>query len=261
MKIRWKVREMKGMEKRSGCDGGEVVRVEDGNDDEVEGSADAEVGVAMVEKVRTDPGVVDRVVGHGKSDDDSAGEDEPPKTGGTVPRIFFCIPFATPVKNASDGPQDQIFLRFSGQLLVENFLFSGSSGSVEGLPSLNDWAAAMSNLECKCPAVDGLPNHSGNSSDCVCPLSNASVTSSAPVTRSTRISCIVACAMPANVKLMMERKRKIRVTALCRRIFARCVTWKKWYGWLSSQGGCTVVKMNIVHRKKEAKKWGKVRCF
>jgi hypothetical protein len=122
MKIRWKMREMKGMEKRSGCDCGEVVRVEDGNDDEVEGSADAEAGVAMVEKVRTDPGVVDRVVGHGKSDDDSAGEDEPPKTGGTVPRIFFCIPFATPVKNASDGPQDQIFLRFSGQLLVEKLL-------------------------------------------------------------------------------------------------------------------------------------------
>lgn len=53
----------------------EVVKVEDG-DDEVEGSADAEVDVAIVEKVRTDPEVVGRVVG--KLDGDSAGEDEPP---------------------------------------------------------------------------------------------------------------------------------------------------------------------------------------
>jgi hypothetical protein len=57
---------------------GKVVRVEDGDDDEVEGSADAEVGVAMVEKVRTDPELVGREVG--RLDDDSAGEDEPPKT-------------------------------------------------------------------------------------------------------------------------------------------------------------------------------------
>jgi hypothetical protein len=65
---------------------GEVVRVEDGDDDdddgddedEVEGSADAEVGVAIVEKDRTDPELVGRVVG--RSDDDGAGEDEPPKT-------------------------------------------------------------------------------------------------------------------------------------------------------------------------------------
>jgi hypothetical protein len=58
---------------------GEVVRVENGDDkDEVEGSADAEVGVAIVEKVRTDPEVVGGVVG--VSDNDSAGEDEPPKT-------------------------------------------------------------------------------------------------------------------------------------------------------------------------------------
>jgi hypothetical protein len=63
---------------------GEVVRVEDGDDDdddddEVEGSAeDVEVGVARVEKDRTDPELVGRVVG--RSDDDSAGEDEPPKT-------------------------------------------------------------------------------------------------------------------------------------------------------------------------------------
>jgi hypothetical protein len=60
---------------------GEVVRVEDRDDDgdEVEGSAeDTEVGVAIVEKDGTDPELVGRVVG--RSDDDSAGEDEPPKT-------------------------------------------------------------------------------------------------------------------------------------------------------------------------------------
>jgi hypothetical protein len=50
---------------------GEVVRVEDGGDDddeddEVESSAYAEVGAVIV--------------------------DEPPKTGDTVRRIFFCIP-------------------------------------------------------------------------------------------------------------------------------------------------------------------------
>jgi hypothetical protein len=69
-----------------GAVAGEVVRVEDGDDnddddeddDEVEGSADAEVGVAIVEKDKTDPELVGRVVG--RSDDDSAGEDEPPKT-------------------------------------------------------------------------------------------------------------------------------------------------------------------------------------
>jgi hypothetical protein len=55
---------------------GEIVRVDD-DDDEVEGSADAEVGVAMVEKVRTHPELVNRAVG--KSDDDSDREDEPPK--------------------------------------------------------------------------------------------------------------------------------------------------------------------------------------
>lgn len=59
---------------------GDVVRVEDGDDDDVEvgGSADAEVDVAMVVKDRTDAEVVGRVVGG--LDDESAGEDEPPKT-------------------------------------------------------------------------------------------------------------------------------------------------------------------------------------
>ena len=67
---------------------GEVVRVEDGDDDdddddgddddEVEGSADAEVGVAIVEEDGTDPELVGSVVG--ALEDDSAGEDEPPKT-------------------------------------------------------------------------------------------------------------------------------------------------------------------------------------
>jgi hypothetical protein len=33
---------------------GEVVRVEDGDDEEVEGKADAEVGVAIAEKIKTD---------------------------------------------------------------------------------------------------------------------------------------------------------------------------------------------------------------
>jgi hypothetical protein len=56
----------------------EVVRVEDGDDDEVEGSADAEVDVAIVEKDRTDPELVGRVVG--ALGEDSAGEEEPPKT-------------------------------------------------------------------------------------------------------------------------------------------------------------------------------------
>lgn len=54
------------------------VRAEDGEDDEVEGSAGAEVDVAIVEKDGTDPEVVGRVVG--RSDNDGAGEDEPPKT-------------------------------------------------------------------------------------------------------------------------------------------------------------------------------------
>jgi hypothetical protein len=57
---------------------GEVVRVEDSDDDVVEGSADVEVGVAIVEKVMTDPELVGRIVG--RLDDDCAGEDEPPKT-------------------------------------------------------------------------------------------------------------------------------------------------------------------------------------
>ena len=57
---------------------GEVVRVEGGDDNEVEGSAEAEVDIAIVEEDRTDPEDVGRVVG--RSDDDSAGEDEPPKT-------------------------------------------------------------------------------------------------------------------------------------------------------------------------------------
>jgi hypothetical protein len=40
-----------------------VVRVEDGDDDsEMEGSADAEVGVVIVEKDRTDPELMGRVV-------------------------------------------------------------------------------------------------------------------------------------------------------------------------------------------------------
>jgi hypothetical protein len=81
---------------------------------------------------------------------------------------------------------------------------------MDKLPSLNDWVGIMLNLECKCPTVDGLRNHSGNASDCVCPLSDASVTYSAPVTESTHISCMVGvCARPANVKLTMERKGKI----------------------------------------------------
>jgi hypothetical protein len=83
---------------------GEVVRVEDGDDDdELEGSADAEVGVEIVEKIRTDPELVGRVVG--RSDDDTAVEDEPPKTEDTVPRISFCIPFATPVKTPAMAPR------------------------------------------------------------------------------------------------------------------------------------------------------------
>lgn len=138
-----------------------------------------------------------------------APEDEPPKTR-HVPRISFCIPSA---KVSS---------------LLKKLLISGSSGSVDRLPSLNDWAETMSNLECKCPAVDGLPNHSGNSSDYVRPLSDTSVTPSSPVTKSTRTSCIIGvCATPANEKLTMERKIKIRATVLCRRIFAGCVTWKR----------------------------------
>jgi len=85
---------------------GEVVIVEGRDDDEVEGSADAEVGVAIVEGVGTDPELVGRVVEGvgtdpelvgrvvegvgtgpelvgrvvGRSADDGAGEDEPPKT-------------------------------------------------------------------------------------------------------------------------------------------------------------------------------------
>jgi len=58
---------------------GEVVTVEGGDDnDDVEGSADMEVDVAMAENDGTDPEVVGREVG--RSDDDSAGVDEPPKT-------------------------------------------------------------------------------------------------------------------------------------------------------------------------------------
>jgi hypothetical protein len=56
----------------------EVIKAEDGDDDVVVGSADAGVGVAMVETVMTDPEVVGRIVG--RLDDDGAGEDEPPKT-------------------------------------------------------------------------------------------------------------------------------------------------------------------------------------
>jgi hypothetical protein len=59
----------------AGVVAGEVVRAEEGDDEEeVESSADAEVGVAIVEKDRTDSELV------GRSDDDSAGEVEPPKT-------------------------------------------------------------------------------------------------------------------------------------------------------------------------------------
>ena len=61
----------------------EVVEREDCDEDEdvVGGSADAEVGAAMVEVVMTDPEVV-RIVGgtEGKLDDDGSGEEEPPKT-------------------------------------------------------------------------------------------------------------------------------------------------------------------------------------
>lgn len=57
---------------------GEVVRVEDRVNDVVEGSADTEVGVAMVDKDTIDPELVGRMVG--RLDDDGAGEDEPPKT-------------------------------------------------------------------------------------------------------------------------------------------------------------------------------------
>src|SRR6266576_2885256 len=125
-------------------------------------------------------------------------------------------PICNTGKNASDGPQIKCSFIFLVSSLLKNFLFSVSSGSVDGLPSLNDWAAAMSNLECKCPAVDGLPNHSGN----LCPLSSASA-KFAPDTKSRHISCIgCVCAMPANMKSTMERKNKIRATALCRRIFA-----------------------------------------
>ena len=69
-------------------EGGEVVEVEDkkvvkaedgdGDGDVVGGSTDAGVGVAMVEKVMTDPELVGRIVG--RLDDNGAGEDEPPKT-------------------------------------------------------------------------------------------------------------------------------------------------------------------------------------
>lgn len=57
-----------------------VVTIEDGNvdGDVVGGSTDAGVGVAMVEKVMTDPELVGRIVG--RLDDNGAGEDEPPKT-------------------------------------------------------------------------------------------------------------------------------------------------------------------------------------
>jgi hypothetical protein len=72
-----------GEERVVGAVAGEVVWVEGGDDgddnDDVEGSADAEVGVAIVEKDRTDPELVGKVV-VGGLDDDSAGEDEPPKT-------------------------------------------------------------------------------------------------------------------------------------------------------------------------------------
>ena len=53
-----------------------VVRIEDGDVKEVEGSADAEVGVAIVENVMTGPKVVCRVVGG--PDNDGSGVDNPP---------------------------------------------------------------------------------------------------------------------------------------------------------------------------------------
>jgi formylmethanofuran dehydrogenase subunit C len=52
-----------------------VVEMEEG-DVVVEGSADTEVGVAMVEKDMIDPELVGGIVG--RSDDDGAGEDKPP---------------------------------------------------------------------------------------------------------------------------------------------------------------------------------------
>jgi hypothetical protein len=132
---------------------GEVVRVEDGDDEEVEGSADTEVGVAIMERVRTDPELV------GRDQMTIAPEDEPPKTR-HVPRISFCIPSATPLKTPAMAPKTKYSFIFLVSSLLKKLLFSGSSGSADRLPSLNDWAETMSNLECKCSAVDGLPNHS-----------------------------------------------------------------------------------------------------
>ena len=131
----------------------EVVRVEDGDYDEVEGSADAEVAVTIVEKVRTDPELMGRVVG--RSDDDSTGEDEPSKSGDTVPRISSCIPFATPVKMPVMDPKTKYSFTFLTAFHAPSVFVQDS-------------------------------------------------------------------ATPANVKLMMEG-----ATALCQRIFAGCITWKR----------------------------------
>ena len=57
---------------------GEVVEVEDRDGDVMEGSTDTEEGVAMVEKDMADPEPVGKIVG--RLDNDSTGEDEPPKT-------------------------------------------------------------------------------------------------------------------------------------------------------------------------------------
>jgi len=109
------------------------VRVEDGDDDEV----DAVVGVALVKKVRTDPEVlvVGRVVG--KPDDDSArgrtSKDQRDRT-----KDLLCIPFATPIKMPAMAPKTEYSFVFLVSSLLKNFLFSGSSGSVDRLRSLND---------------------------------------------------------------------------------------------------------------------------
>jgi hypothetical protein len=55
---------------------------------------------------------------------------------------------------------------------------------------LSDCTGIMSNLECKCPQRSPHPF----GPDCVRLLSNASVMSSAPGTKSARISCIVGVA-------------------------------------------------------------------
>lgn len=132
--------------------------------------------------------------------------------GETVPIISFCTPFATPVKTPAMEPK----MRYSFNFLFNSSLKNlSSSGSLESL--LNDAAGMKSILDCK--SADGLLDDSGGSDDddddddCACPISDTSAT-----TRASRV--IGVCAMLASVKLTMERKRKIRATALCRRIIA-----------------------------------------